>query len=293
MTWQVLITVFTLGGIGAMVRGTIIMILANSARIFPMSILLVNMLAAFLGGFLLSLQLPEGIGAALSVGLVGGIGTLSSIHGNLMDLFFDKAYRRLALYLGITIFGGVLIAQAGMSTGTFVVNLLRGPQSLQNELLLDSLRQQQDHLEELKQQANTSLKAIDPKLLDELDPNHAVPNVIQNIVPNTDPNESNSEPKSENKAVPNSELNAVPKDSSKETPSQETESAGTYGTAHDEAESANHKGATNLNENVSDQAQTKIEIASQESLAQMLIKAGNITPLSTNTTTFSQLGIGA
>lgn len=157
MTWQVLVTVFTLGGLGAMVRGGIIMILASSAKIFPMSILLVNMLAAFLGGFILSLQLPADLGAALSIGLVGGIGTLSSIHGNLLDLFFDKAYRRLALYLGITIFGGVLIAQAGLSTGKFLIDMTRGPQDLQTEMLLNSLHQQEANLEQLQQRSHSEL----------------------------------------------------------------------------------------------------------------------------------------
>lgn len=201
MTWQVLITVFTLGGIGAMVRGSIIMILASSARIFPMSILLVNILAAFLGGFILSLQLPSGLNAALSIGLVGGIGTLSSIHGNLLDLFFDKAYRRLALYLLITIFGGVLIAQAGMSTGSFILNLVRGPQDMQTQLLLDSLKQQENTLDHLKQyNAQPALEQLDPELLEKLqqydiDPNTLGPSESTRVQPDATPEETSlSEP---------------------------------------------------------------------------------------------------
>lgn len=179
MTWQVLITVFTLGGIGAMVRGGIIMILASSARIFPMSILLVNILAAFLGGFILSLHLPSGLNAALSIGLVGGIGTLSSIHGNLLDLFFDKAYRRLALYLLITIFGGVLVAQAGISTGSFIFNLVQGPQDMQTQILLDSLKQQENTLDHLKQyNAQPALEQIDPELLEKLKQYDIDPNTL-------------------------------------------------------------------------------------------------------------------
>lgn len=151
MTWQVLVTVFTLGGLGAMVRGSITMILASSARIFPMAILIVNLLAAYLGGFLLQLSLPEGLNAAIAIGLIGGIGTLSSIHGNILDLLFDKAYRRLALYLGLTIFGGVLCAYAGMGTGNFVVKLLQGPQNLQQQMMLDTLNQQKGYLESLQE----------------------------------------------------------------------------------------------------------------------------------------------
>lgn len=154
MTWQVLITVFTLGGLGAMVRGSITMILASSARIFPMAILIVNLLAAYLGGFLLQLELPEGLNAAIAIGLIGGIGTLSAVHGNLLDLIFDKAYRRLALYLGLTIFGGVLCCYAGMGTGNFVMSLLKGPQSLQNQMMMDTLKQQEEYLNSLQHEGH-------------------------------------------------------------------------------------------------------------------------------------------
>lgn len=202
MTWQVLVTVFTLGGLGAMVRGSIIMILANSAKIFPMSILLVNMLAAFIGGFIFSLQLPTDLGAALSVGLVGGIGTLSSIHGNLLDLFFDKAYRRLALYLGITIFGGVLIAQAGMSCGKFLIDMTRGPQDLQTEMLLNSLHQQEANLEQLQQRSNSELLDVYSKHQLKPEPHEqslddTQPMLDKNTVPvdaNTQQNENHSSP---------------------------------------------------------------------------------------------------
>lgn len=163
MSWQVLITVFTLGGIGAMVRGGIIMILATSARIFPMAILLVNILAAYLGGFILSLHLPSDLNAALSIGLVGGIGTLSAIPGNMMDLFFDKGWRRLVIYFAITVFGGVLVAQAGISTGKFIQNLVNGNQAMQTEMLMQSLQQTEGHIDQLKQHS-VDLSDLENKL---------------------------------------------------------------------------------------------------------------------------------
>lgn len=162
MTWQVLITVFTLGGIGAMVRGGIILILASSSHFFPLAILIVNMLAAFLGGFILSLNLPADLLAALSIGLVGGIGTLSSIPSNIMDLVFDRGFRRLAIYLAITIFGGVLVAQAGISTGNFITQAMRPQTGLSTEMLLNSLSQQESHIEQLREK---SLENIDPEIL--------------------------------------------------------------------------------------------------------------------------------
>lgn len=117
MSWQVLVTVFTFGGIGAVVRAIVIMILQSSAKIFPLSILLVNILAAFLGGFIISMSLPEQFTAILLVGLVGGIGTLSSINANILDFFFDRAWRRLSLYLGLTVILGIFAAFAGQSFG--------------------------------------------------------------------------------------------------------------------------------------------------------------------------------
>lgn len=138
MTWQVLITVFTLGGIGSVIRGTVIIILAGSAGIFPAGTVIVNVLAAFLGGFISVLTLPEGIDAALAVGLVGGIGTLSAIPGNILDLIFDRGFRRLALYAALTVFLGVGSAAGGIAAGKMIVNM-QETERMQTQLLIDAL----------------------------------------------------------------------------------------------------------------------------------------------------------
>ena len=59
-SWQVIVTVFTLGGIGAVVRALVLNILGIvSLFYFPLGVLFINMLACFLGGFIIAMLLPE------------------------------------------------------------------------------------------------------------------------------------------------------------------------------------------------------------------------------------------
>lgn len=126
MTWQVLVTVFTFGGIGAVVRGAVIFILAMpSVFFFPLPTLLINLIAALLGGFILSMTLPAGISTALSVGLVGGMGTLSAFTGDVLNHWFDNRHRKkviliTAAYIMLTTITGILGAGIGSKLGEAV-----------------------------------------------------------------------------------------------------------------------------------------------------------------------------
>lgn len=126
MTWQVLVTVFTFGGIGAVVRGAVIFILAMpSVFFFPLSTLLINLIAALLGGFILSMTLPPDISTTLSVGLVGGMGTLSAFTGDVLNHWFDNRHRKkviliTAAYIMLTTITGILGAGIGSKLGEAV-----------------------------------------------------------------------------------------------------------------------------------------------------------------------------
>lgn len=153
MSWEVLVTVFTFGGLGAVVRGAVIFILSvPSVFFFPFSVLMVNILAAFLGGFIMSMLLPGDINSALAIGMVGGLGTLSSFTGDVINHFFDRRHRNKVvsialLYFVITSVAGVLAAQGGMSAGKLIVDynqhqaeefknsLMGGTQALQQSIL--------------------------------------------------------------------------------------------------------------------------------------------------------------
>lgn len=117
MTWQIFFTVFTFGGIGAVVRGLIMYILAASATIFPIAIVLVNVLAAFLGAFIINMALPNDLQISMVAGFIGGLGTLSAIPGNILELLFQHGFKRLALYFALTIFLSLGGAYVGGSLG--------------------------------------------------------------------------------------------------------------------------------------------------------------------------------
>lgn len=122
-SWQVLITVFTLGGIGACVRGLIIGILAiPNVFVFPLGVLFINIIAGFLGGFITAMVLPTELHIALVIGFVGGMGTLSAITSDVIDLYYDRVHRRRAIlyavaYLLITSILGTFSAYGGVSLG--------------------------------------------------------------------------------------------------------------------------------------------------------------------------------
>ena len=125
-SWQVIVTVFTLGGIGAVVRALVLNILGIvSLFYFPLGVLFINMLACFLGGFIISMLLPEALNIAFVIGLVGGMGTLSSVSSDVLDLYFDKVHRKVALllgvlYLALTAALSMGCAQGGLSLGEFI-----------------------------------------------------------------------------------------------------------------------------------------------------------------------------
>lgn len=153
MSWEVLVTVFTFGGIGAVVRGAVIFILAlPSVFFFPFAVLLVNILAAFLGGFIIAITLPTDINSALSIGMVGGLGTLAAFTGDIINHFFDRRHRNKSIALAVVYFvatsiSGVLSAQGGMSVGQIVMDynntarteatekIVKGTEELQQSIL--------------------------------------------------------------------------------------------------------------------------------------------------------------
>lgn len=166
MTWQVLITVFTFGGVGAVVRAMIIMILEQSAKIFPLSILMVNIMASFLGSFIISMAIPENFATVLMVGLIGGMGTLASINSNILDFFFDRAWRRMGLYILLTTVLGMLAALGGQAFGNMFHDAIveksqyqmQALEAMTQELQVENLHldHEQDFKTELNEEAVNS-----------------------------------------------------------------------------------------------------------------------------------------
>lgn len=155
-SWQVIVTVFTLGGIGAVVRALVLNILGIvSLFYFPLGVLFINMLACFLGGFIISMLLPEALNIAFVIGLVGGMGTLSSVSSDVLDLYFDKVHRKVALllgvlYLALTAALSMACAQGGLSLGEFIRgdvvsdDPLEQARQMELQRLMQSLEEAQD-----------------------------------------------------------------------------------------------------------------------------------------------------
>lgn len=125
-SWQVLITVFTFGGIGAVVRALVLQILLiPTVVLFPIGVLFINIIAAFIGGFIIAMALPQDLHLALVTGLVGGMGTLSSFTSDVLNVITDRRERPryliiIACYFLATTIIGTVSAMGGMGLGNFL-----------------------------------------------------------------------------------------------------------------------------------------------------------------------------
>ena len=153
-SWQVLVTVFTFGGVGAVVRAAILQILMYpSAFLVPLGVLFVNILAALTGGFIIAMALPQDIHLALLIGLVGGLGTLSAFTTDLIALYEDRSYHKrlmmLLIYIGVTTLFGIFCAQGGMSIGHMIHgNVTEGVNSQEHQELEQYLKEFNLNLDE-------------------------------------------------------------------------------------------------------------------------------------------------
>lgn len=153
-SWQVLVTVFTFGGVGAVVRAAILQILMYpSAFLVPLGVLFVNILAALTGGFIIAMALPQDIHLALLIGLVGGLGTLSAFTTDLIALYEDRSYHKrlmmLLIYIGVTTLFGIFCARGGMSIGHMIHgNVTEGVNSQEHQELEQYLKEFNLNLDE-------------------------------------------------------------------------------------------------------------------------------------------------
>lgn len=149
-SWQVLVTVFTLGGVGAVIRGAILGLMKLPALFwFPIGVLFVNVLASFLGAFISSMMLPEGLSIALVVGLVGGIGTLSAFCTDIFELWNMPVGRmkKIFFYVIFSTLLGLLSAQLGLSLGQYIHQQRLQEQEQMRQMLNISSGLQQSTLE--------------------------------------------------------------------------------------------------------------------------------------------------
>ena len=84
---------------------------------WPVSVLLINVAGSFLLGLLLALTgrgvLSDAARLALGTGLLGGFTTFSTFSADVDGLLTRGAYPEAALYLGLSVGGGVAAALTG------------------------------------------------------------------------------------------------------------------------------------------------------------------------------------
>jgi len=104
--------VFIGGGLGALCRYLLSLLLAQSK--FPLATITCNLLGCLLIGLLASL-IPKGSPSYLCLitGLLGGFTTYSSFSLDSLRLLQDGHFFQVALYLILSLLGGLLLAWLG------------------------------------------------------------------------------------------------------------------------------------------------------------------------------------
>ncbi|MBP3949854.1 fluoride efflux transporter FluC [Bacillus suaedae] len=113
-------------GIGASI-GTIGRYSLNVATLetgYPLGTLIENITGSFVLGFLTALfafYIPkEWVKLGLGVGLCGGFTTMSTLAADTTFLFNAFSPIHSAIYLSLSMFGGILLAIVGFSVGTLI-----------------------------------------------------------------------------------------------------------------------------------------------------------------------------
>jgi len=109
------------GALGSVARHHIGRWAASRAPAFPWGTLLVNLLGCLFIGVLMQLVLreraSETVRLALGTGLLGGFTTYSTFNFETFALAESGAWGRAALYVGVTLLGGLALGAAGWFLG--------------------------------------------------------------------------------------------------------------------------------------------------------------------------------
>lgn len=96
-------------------------------RAFPIETLIVNLGGAFLLGWLVGglwtrPSMPTWLKAGLGSGILGSFTTLSSVMASLIIFSRNGEHAIAALYLGVSIAGGLVFAAAGLRIGSLIAH---------------------------------------------------------------------------------------------------------------------------------------------------------------------------
>lgn len=96
-------------------------------RAFPVETLIVNLSGAFVLGWLVAglwnrPAMPHWLKAGVGAGVLGSFTTLSSVMAALVALSREGAHATAALYLGVSIVGGLVLAAVGLRLGSLIAH---------------------------------------------------------------------------------------------------------------------------------------------------------------------------
>lgn len=109
--------VFLLGGIGALARYAVLVVLAHAAGPFPAGILIVNTLAAFIGSALVAARVPDELLLIIGGGFVGSLGTLSSLCSEIIAMERLGKSGSIVLFVVLTLVTGIAATLSGNAAG--------------------------------------------------------------------------------------------------------------------------------------------------------------------------------
>ncbi|MDQ2661873.1 MAG: CrcB family protein [Actinomycetota bacterium] len=94
---------------------------------FPLETLLVNLGGTFVLGWLVGglwtrRRMPHWLKAGLGAGVLGSFTTLSSVMAALVVLSREGEHATAALYLGVSIVGGLVVAAIGLRFGSLIAH---------------------------------------------------------------------------------------------------------------------------------------------------------------------------
>lgn len=106
------------GAVGSLLRyGVALASKPLFATGFPVGTILVNLIGAFILGWLTSKVIHPHIRAAIGTGLIGAFTTLSTLSVDAVTLIDSGKFLIAAFYIFISLFGGLLFAAFGLRKG--------------------------------------------------------------------------------------------------------------------------------------------------------------------------------
>jgi CrcB protein len=126
-----IVVVGVAGMVGALLRYSLgLLVHGWGGGAFPMSTLLTNFIGSFALGWLTArlnraAKVPAWVKPGIGTGLIGSFTTFSTFSVETVNLVQQQLWGNAALYVGLSLFGGLILAWAGLKLESFPSKLMR------------------------------------------------------------------------------------------------------------------------------------------------------------------------